>query len=175
MRTSSLRVARTALLDRRYLVAFARVGAAFAGMLVQHLVEILPPHLVGVRRAFADGAREREGVVAVLVVGLEIRAGLEHAERAHLVEHAEPLEHRKIHRQQRFADVKARMVRLLERDHSMAAPRQQRRGGAAGRTAADHRDVALLARHIHRRLHQHSFDAAVVGPRHVLGQPVRSQ
>jgi len=44
----------------------------------------------------------------VLVVGLEIRAALEHAQRAHLVQHAEPLENGKIHRQQRFADVEPR-------------------------------------------------------------------
>ncbi len=139
--------ARALLLHCRHFVAFAGVGAAFAGMLVEHPVEILAPNLVGVRRALADGAGEREGVVAAPIVGFEIRAGLEYAECAHLVEHSQPLEHRKIHRQQRFADVEARMTLLLERDHTMAAPRQQRRRGTACRTAPDHRDVACLGCH----------------------------
>ena len=90
---------------------------------------------------------EGVGVVAALVVGLEVRTGLEDAERAHLVEHAEPLEYRQIHRQQRFADVKARMARLLERDHLVAAACEQCRGRAAGRAAADHGHVALIERH----------------------------
>ena len=103
-------VAAAALLDTHHLVPFAGVGAALAGVLEQHLVEVLAPDLVGVRRAVADGTLEGEQVVAALVVGLEIGAALEHPERVNLVAHAETLEHRQVHRQQRFADVKARMV-----------------------------------------------------------------
>ena len=45
---------------------------------------------------------------------MEIRAELEHAKRVHLVQDAELFHDRKIARQQRFADVKARMMILLE-------------------------------------------------------------
>ena len=138
------RVARPALLEAHDLVPLARPRAALAGVLVQHAVEVLAPHLEGVRRAVADGALEREGVVAALVVGLEVGAGLVDPQRPHLLQHAEPLEYRQVHRQQRLADVEARVMGLLERDHVVAAARQQRRRRAAGRAAADHHDVAGL-------------------------------
>src|SRR5207302_9571044 len=48
---------------------------------------------------------------------------------------------------ERLADMKARVMRLLERDHTVAAPRQQRRGGAARGAAADHHHVAGLRAH----------------------------
>src|SRR2546430_265659 len=114
-------VTRTTLLDVQRLMALARVRTALARVREQHLVEVLPPHLVGVRRTVADRAIEGEGVVALLVVGLEVRAALVHAQRAHLLQHAEPLEYGQIHRQQRLADVEARMMRLLQRYHAIAA------------------------------------------------------
>ena len=123
-------------------MAFARVRAALAGVVVEHFVEILAPYLVGVRRTLADRAGEGVGVVAAFIIGFEIRTRLEHAHGAHLVQHAQPFEHGKIHRQQRFADVKAGVMRLLERDHLVTSPRQQCGGCTAGRAAADHRHVA---------------------------------
>src|SRR6202789_4653051 len=46
----------TVLLHLDHFMAFARVRAALAGVVVEHLVEILAPYLVGVRRTLADGA-----------------------------------------------------------------------------------------------------------------------
>jgi len=89
-------------------------------MLEQHPVEVRAPHLIGVWRAVAEGAAEREGVVAVLVVRLEVGAALEDAERPHLLEHAQTLEERQIHRQERLADMKAGVMRLLQHDHAVA-------------------------------------------------------
>jgi hypothetical protein len=132
------------LLDIYDLVALASVRAAFACMFVEHLVEILPPHLIGVRRTVADRPSELVGVVTPLVVRLEIRTRLEHAERAHFVEYTQALEYGKIHRQQRFADMKARVMRLLERNDPVAAPRQQCRSRTACGAPADHRHVAQL-------------------------------
>ena len=125
-------------------MALARIGTAFAGVVVQHLVEVLAPHLIGVRRAAAERAGKWIGVVAAFVVRFEIRARLEHPHRADLVQHAEPLEQRKIHGQQRLADVKARVMRLFERNDLVAAPGQQGCSGAARGAAADDRDVAML-------------------------------
>ena len=61
-----------------------------------------------------------------------------------LIAHAELVEQLDIARQQRFADVKARMMVLLEQDHAAPLPREQRRDGRAGRTAADDQDVAIV-------------------------------
>jgi hypothetical protein len=145
-----VRVARSALLDLDHFLAFARVRAALARVIVEHLVEVLPPHLERVRRTRADGARKGVSVVAALVVRLEVRTGLEDAESAHLVEHAEPFEDRQIHRQQRLADVEARVARLLQRNHAVAAAREQCGGRAAARAAADHCYVTLIDCHATR-------------------------
>ena len=48
------------------------IGAGLACVVVEHLVEVLPPHLVTVRRALAQGAAEGEHVVSALVLGLEV-------------------------------------------------------------------------------------------------------
>src|SRR4029077_6628241 len=130
--------ARCALLELHDLVALTRAGAAFARMIEQHLVEILAPYLVGVRWAVADGTRERVGVVAALVGRLEIRPRLEHPQRAHFLHHAEALEYRQVHRQERLADVKTRVVLLLQRNYPVAAPGHQGRLGAAVGAAANH-------------------------------------
>src|SRR5579863_1199810 len=90
-------VTRADLLDRYHLVAFARVSASCASMVEQHLVEVLTPYLVGVRRTAANGAAECERVVAARIVGLEVGARLEHAHCAHLFEDTEPPEHGQVH------------------------------------------------------------------------------
>jgi len=116
-------------------------------MLEQHAVEVRAPHLVGVWRAVAEGTAESEAVVAALVVRLEICAELHHTERAHLIEHTEPLEHRQIHRQQGFTDMKARVMRLFEHDHPVRTPREERRSRAAGGPATDHDHVTAFRTH----------------------------
>ena len=57
--------------------------------------------------------------------------------------HPELFEQRQIGRQQRLADVKARMVFLFKDRHLVTLLRQQRPDGGARRAAADHQDVAL--------------------------------
>ena len=101
------RVARSDLLDVRHFVP-SRASAPLARAWSNSICRSPGANLVGVRRTVADGAREGVGVVAAFVIGLEIRTRLEYAERPHLLQHAEPLEHGQIHRQQRFADVKTR-------------------------------------------------------------------
>ena len=145
------RFARIFLLDLDDLLPLAGVGAAFARMVIEHLVEILAPNLIGMRRTVADGARKGVGAVAPLVFRLEIRAELEYAERSDLLEHAQAFEDRQIHRQQRFADVKARMMRLLEGDNLVAAACQQNRGRASRRAPADDRDIAIFRCRCHLR------------------------
>ena len=49
--------------------------------------------------------------------------------------------------QQRFADMKARKFLALENDHAPARAREQGRGGAPGRSAADDSDIVNRFRH----------------------------
>ena len=86
--------ARPRLLGLVDFVALARIRAAFARVLEEHLVEILPPNLISVRRAIAERAVKCIGVVAALVVRLEIGARFEHAEGTDLFQDAQPLEYR---------------------------------------------------------------------------------
>ena len=141
-------IPRAELFALHRLVAFARARTAGAGMLEQHAVEVRTPHLIGVRRAVAESAAKREGVVAALVVRLEVCPALADTERTHLLEHAQPLEQRQVHRQQRLADMEARVMRLFHDDHAVAGSREQCRGGTACGAATDHRHITAF--HAHR-------------------------
>ncbi len=85
----------------------------------------------------------RKWNVCVAVAGWEIRAVLDDAERANLVEHAELFHDRQVAGQQRLADVKTRVAVLFELDHSISAALQQRCRRGPGRTAADHEHIAI--------------------------------
>ena len=79
----------------------------------------------------------------MVVVGRdELRAVLAHADALDLVAHAQALEQRQVQRQQRLADVKARMVFLLRDDHAPAALGEQGGDGRAGGSAAQDEHVA---------------------------------
>jgi hypothetical protein len=67
------------LLDRNHLVPLPRIRAGRTRVVEQHLVKVLAPHLVRMRRTVSNGASERERVVAALIVRLEVGTGLEHA------------------------------------------------------------------------------------------------
>src|SRR5690606_7933134 len=138
----TLRTAIGAEGDRFHPHAVARVHAVGARVLEQQLVELRAPHLEGVvaRQAQALGEAEHVGL-GVRVGHGEIGAGLAHADRAHLLQHPEPLQDRQVHRQQGLADVEAGMDVLLQHQHLPAAPGQQGGGGAASRAAADHQHV----------------------------------
>jgi hypothetical protein len=84
------------------------------------------------------------GVVAVALLG-EVGAELEYADAAYFLEHAQFLEDRHVRRQQRFADMKTRVVLLFQLQHAEAAPLQQRRRRRPGRAAADHEHIATDA------------------------------
>jgi hypothetical protein len=122
----------------------AYVDATGSRMFDQELVETVALDVEGVVVARIERPVEAEHVDVPRGAGQrEVRAVLGHPDRADLVEHAQALEDRQVHRQQRFADVETRMARLLEQQHAPAAPREQRRGGAPGRATADDEDVGV--------------------------------
>jgi len=75
---------------------------------------------------------------------LKSAPGFFDADGVDLFQHAQPLEDRQVVRQQRFADVKARVVLFLEQGDAPALLREQGRDGRAGRSAAHDKDVALV-------------------------------
>jgi hypothetical protein len=91
-----------------------------------------------------DGPRIGEFEPAGMVVlgRDELDPPLGHADALDRLAHAQALEQRAVGRQQRFADVKARVVLLLDQHHAAPLAGQQRGHGAAGRPAADDQHVA---------------------------------
>ncbi len=128
--------------------ALGGARAALGGAAEQDLVERRARHLVGGRWRLVQRQVERERAALAGLVVDELGAGLERADRRHRVGHAQPAQQRHVGRQQRLADVEARMLGLLQQHHVAATLGQQRRRRAAGRAAADHQDVAL-GRHAH--------------------------
>ena len=131
--------------DARDALALEGPRAALAGMAEQQLVELRAAHVHRVREALVHRLAEVE-MAAVVVPGRdELGAVLADADGLDLGAHAEPVEQRHVHRQQRFADVKARMLRLLEQHHVVALVREQRGHGGTRGSAADDHDVGFGA------------------------------
>jgi hypothetical protein len=109
----------------------------------QDFVEFRALDLVCIPGNLLRVAREIEDVEAALIVTGKIGALLAHTDTLHLRKNAETLQDRHVHRQQRLADVEARVAVLLEQQHGSAAARQLRCRRRPGRSSADHDDVAV--------------------------------
>ena len=102
----------------------------------------------GRRTATSRSSCSAKSNVIVLRVlgGAELRAVLHHRDRRDLVADAEPLEERHVERQQRLADVEARVAVVLEHRDVAARAGQERGDRRAGGAAADHEHVAAVGR-----------------------------
>jgi hypothetical protein len=128
--------------DRTDALAFERARALGGGVAKEQLVELGAAHLPRVGHRLVPRLDELDEL-AVLVVGRdELDPVLGHADRLDLLAHAEALEQRGVGRQERLADVKARVVRLLGDDDVAAGRGEQRGDRRARRPAADDEDVA---------------------------------
>ena len=128
--------------DARDLAAFHGVHALAGGVAEQDLVEIRTQHLIGRGHALVPGIGKLESLAADFVPGRdELGAVLGHADGADLVAHAQFVKQGQVGRQQGFADVEARMMRLFEQGDLVALLRQQRRHRAAAGAAADDQHV----------------------------------
>ena len=133
-------------LDLAHALALEGARALGGGVAEQDLVELGAAHLPGVRHRLVPGLAELDEL-AMLVVGRdELDAVLRHADRLDPLAHAEPVEQGDVGRQQRLADVKARVARLLDDDDVAALLGEQRGDGRAGRAAADDEHVAIESR-----------------------------
>src|SRR5581483_11773347 len=111
------------------------------GVAEQDLVEFRAAHLVRRGKGLVPGVGELEARHIVVPRGDELGAELGHADALDVLRHAELLEQRHVERQQRLADVEARMARFLEEDNVAAALGEQGGDGRAGGPAADHNNV----------------------------------
>lgn len=111
--------------------------------LEQHMVELRTRHLEGEIGLGIERVRKTERVVAAAVVG-EIRPTLQHADATHVFQHAEAFKNRHVHRQQGFADMKARVLRLLKQGNGPTELGKCDGRGAASRAAADDQDIRTL-------------------------------
>ena len=129
-------------LDVARTASFDDLGARACGTPDENLVEFGAPDLIRICQGLVPGMRKLELLVPSVVGRNEFRTPLLHADGAHLLGHAEPLEQRQVGRQQRLADVKARMARFFEHHDAVAAFGEQSRRGRAGGSAADDQHVA---------------------------------
>ena len=81
--------------------------------------------MVGVRHRLVPGIREAKVLLAIAACGDELGAPFEHADGAYLVGDTQLFEQRQIGRQQRLADMEARMAVLLQQRDAVAAACQQ--------------------------------------------------
>jgi hypothetical protein len=106
------------------------------------VVELLALDLIGMGEHGVERALEPEHVDAVgVVLQRKIGPRLEHADFLHLLQHPQALQDGQVHRQQRFADMKAWVLAFFQQHHPPTVARQQGGGGGAGRPAADHQDI----------------------------------
>ncbi len=127
-------------------LAFEGARALRGGVAKEQLVELRAPHLPRVRHRLVPGLGELDEL-AMLVLGRdELDAVLLHADRLDPLAQAEAVEQGDVGRQQRLADVKTRVARLLDDDDVAALLGQQRGDGRAGGAAADDEDVATESR-----------------------------
>ena len=133
-------------IDRGHLAAFAHMGAQLRGAAKQHLVELGPAHLVGVRHGLVPRVGKQELLLVFVPRRHEFGRALLDADGAHFIGHAQALEQGQVGGQQRFTNVKTRVAILVQQHYVAAFLRQQRRHRAAGRAAANDQNVAFNGR-----------------------------
>jgi hypothetical protein len=137
------------------------------GIADQDFVELGSPHLVGERHGFVPGIPESEGLGLVGVPGRnKFRAPFLDANVPDGLTHAELLEQLQIGRQQRLADMKARMMSFFKDRHLVTLLRQQRPYRGARRATTNHQDVALACYRGGRAARQSLLGHAVSFDRH---------
>jgi len=113
--------------DSPGLAAFMDFDALLCGIADEDGVEFRPLHLVGVGHRLVPGIREMEGLRHGVLRGDEFGPPFLHPDRPDVAGYAQPLEKWQVGRQQRLADVKTRMARLLQENDSIALFDQQGR------------------------------------------------
>jgi hypothetical protein len=115
----------TLQLNAAHAAALDHLGAGTRGVADQDFVELRAAHVVRVRHRLVPGLREAKVLLAITAWGDELGAPFEHADGAYLVGDPQLFEQRQIGRQQRLADMEARMAVLLQQRDVVAAACQQ--------------------------------------------------
>ena len=132
-------------LDLAHPAAFEGARALGGGIAEQQLVELGAAHLPGVGHRLVPGLGELDEAAGASWSGeTNSTPHLGMPMRSTSVAHAEPVEQRGVGRQQRLADVEARMARPSRAsDHVAALLGEQGGDGRAGGAAADDENVAV--------------------------------
>ena len=132
----------------RHAAALDRARALAHRIAEQDVVELRAAHLVGGRIGLVPCIREIEHRRPVVPGRHELHAILRHADGLDFLGHAQALEQLQVQRQQRFADVEARMTRFFEQHDVASLLREQGGDRRPGGAATDHQDFASgLSRH----------------------------
>jgi hypothetical protein len=122
----------------------ADIGPTAGGIAKEELVEIGTADVEAVGVDWVEPVGEGDALAQL--VRDELRPRLEDADALDILQHTQAREQAQVLRQQRFADVKARMPILLQKDDVTPALGQQSRCGRACRSAANDKNVAGLWR-----------------------------
>ncbi len=110
-------------------------------MLQQGMVEFGAPYLIGILRHSIPRVGERKGLTRLMFGRVKLHRMLD---KPHFFDRrcaTHLLKQGQAHRQQRLADMKARMPILFQQQYAPALLHQQRTGRAAARTTTDDHDV----------------------------------
>jgi len=110
------------------------------------MIEFGAAHLKRVRPALIERLGKLEADGLVVYMRFEFGGVLANADRLQLVPHPQPLQNWHVKGQQRFANVKARVMLLIDHGNVAALLRQQCGDGRSGRAAADHENFAMAFR-----------------------------
>jgi hypothetical protein len=119
-------------------------GALGGGVAEKDLVELGALHLIGVGPRFPHRIGEVHGARAAVLGGQQFRPVLADPDARDGVEDAQAFQHGHAVRQERFPDVEARVVVLLQDLDMPALFREQGRDGRARRPTADDGDIATV-------------------------------
>ena len=123
--------------------AFDDCGTQTGRIAQQDLVKLGAPYLVGKRHGLVPRVGKLERLGLARMPGRDkFSAPLLDADSLDRSGHAELLEQRQVGRQQRLADVKARVMFLFKDHHLVALPGQQRTRSGTRRPTANHQHVA---------------------------------
>src|ERR1043166_3926068 len=132
----------------RHCPTFAHFGATTLCVLEQEVIEPCALDLISHRDAGEPAIAKGEEKRLAAVAEMELRAVfLDEPRCLQRGQHAHGFEDSLIIRKQRFANVEAGEMLLLQNEHMLPGARQEGRRGAAARAAANHNGVVRMIGH----------------------------
>ena len=137
------RLSRRLKLDIANAAAFDCLRARACRAAEQDLIELRTAYLVGKRQRLVPALGEFKGLMTPVPGGDEFGAPFLHADGFDFIGDAEACQDRQVRRQQRLADMKARMVLFLEQHDRVAAFHEKCCSGGARWATTDYEYVGV--------------------------------